>query len=232
MEDEDEKIRRNLVALSALILIAAWLEIPFSAVVAKFVDGGHIAPEAYKLWVVGFALLIYMGLRYSFSPEGARYESAIQDDLRRMQLDMALNMAQRQVDAFVKSGAEPAILVGNLKQISREHAARMQRVNKAGDEEGLSRIRISISEHRDAPWHFLIRTSWEWSGEKGPAASSGGQPIEVNITGRYRLFIEMTSLLSTWTWSASSIRHLAPAALSFCAASVLCAKVLAAYVSA
>lgn len=176
MEDEDEKIRRNLVALSAVILISTWLEIPLSAVAAKFVDNSTHVIEAYKLWAVGFALLIYMGLRYLFSSEGTRYKSAIQSDLTRRQLDMALGLVQRQMDAFVRSGVEPAVLVGNLKQIARDRAARLQRVGNDGQHKGLSLIRITLREQRDTPWNFLISASWAWSDDTGRQ-----RPLVVNL---------------------------------------------------
>lgn len=231
MEDEDDKIRRNLVALSTIILIAAWLEIPFSAVVTKFVDGAHVFLDPYRLWCVGFALLIYLGLRYRFSPEGARYDSAIKADLSRVRLDMALNLVQRQVNNFVKTGAEPEVLLDSLKQISKENAARLGRRKHDGSDEGPSQVSVTLANPDGLPWGFMVSLTWAWNGENGPAGSGGGQRVGVKITGRHQMFLAVTSLLRTWIWSESSVRHLAPAALSLSAAIVLFSKVVVAYVS-
>jgi hypothetical protein len=67
LDDSDDKIRRNLVAASAIVIGATALGIPFDAVLNKLVDTRHADVAAHRVWAVGLAILAYMAARYRFT---------------------------------------------------------------------------------------------------------------------------------------------------------------------
>lgn len=73
IDDENTKIRKNLVAASSLMLIAMWLDIPYAALLSKISNGhqDHVSP--LRLFAVGQSVLVYLGLRYRFSDQWEHY---------------------------------------------------------------------------------------------------------------------------------------------------------------
>ena len=117
IEDEDTKIRRNLVVVSAVIVVSAWLEIPFSSLLSKFLDSEAAPPEVYKFWTVGFAMMIYFGLRYTFSKEGGDYKSSIEKELLYFRDQKAHLLLQRQTRKFTRTGKDPQAFSEKLSEL-------------------------------------------------------------------------------------------------------------------
>lgn len=67
MDDDDDKVRRNLVVASALILVWSFLGIPHTVLLEK-IGGGNAVIDPSRLWAVGLALLIYLLARFRFQP--------------------------------------------------------------------------------------------------------------------------------------------------------------------
>ena len=229
MEDDDLKVRRNLVLVSALVLVFAWLGIPFSAVIGKLIATTSVYPEDYKVWLVGLASLAYLGLRYSFSNEGVKSSKELQDEIKRMLVSKAISMAQRKANYLVRTGKEPSIFSGKLTEYVRGRAKDLGSVKEHLDLP--TSIRMSMQEYHLAPWNFYMNAELAWaSGGKMEAASSGGNSIEVKIAGFDRLLINVWTRLHVFAYSESSIRYLAPALLGIAATFVLVGKILAAYI--
>ena len=67
MEDTQDKVRRNLVVFSAAIVIGWFLDLKLTAITQLFVSTSDlINADARKLWIVTFAVLVYLFLRYKF----------------------------------------------------------------------------------------------------------------------------------------------------------------------
>lgn len=67
MEDTQDKVRRNLVAFSAAIVIGWFLDLKLTAMTKLFVSTSDLNNvDAGKLWIVAFVVLIYLFLRYKF----------------------------------------------------------------------------------------------------------------------------------------------------------------------
>lgn len=229
MDDDESKIRRNLILFSSAVLILAWLGIPFSALIGKLVEARPQHLDDSKLWATGLAVLAYLAIRYRFSPEGEKFREVMKTDRDRLLLDKALALAQRQANYFTRTGCEPSVFSGNLIQHVADMSADM------GDHIkncGRPMIMLSISDYRDAPWDFSMVSDMMWfsEGEK-VASTSGGSNIDVKIAGSYRLFVEAFAQLHALTYSASAIKYLAPVLLGLAATSVLAGKVLLAYLN-
>ena len=230
MEDDDLKVRRNLVLMSALVLVFAWLGIPFSVVIGKLIAPTSVYPDEHKVWLIGLVSLAYLGLRYSFSNEGVKASRDLQDEVKRMLVSKAIAMAQRQAKYLVRTGKEPSVFAGKLTEYVSE------RFKEHGSGGGLrlpTSIELSMYEYNLAPWDFYMNVALTWSSECRPqAASFGENPIEVKIFGFSRFLINVWARVHVFFYSESSIRYLAPALLGIAATFVLIGKILAAYINA
>ncbi|QBK04504.1 hypothetical protein DW355_06630 [Hylemonella gracilis] len=78
IDDEDPKVRRNLVAFSSAILLFAWLELPMKAVTEKFVSTSWSA-EPLRVWLAIAGVLIYLAMRFHFIGGGKEAFSTLGD---------------------------------------------------------------------------------------------------------------------------------------------------------
>ncbi|HEY5581239.1 MAG TPA: hypothetical protein VIK56_08755 [Rhodoferax sp.] len=228
--DDDEKVRRNLVVVSAVILVSAWLDIPFSALIEKLVGQKYPSPDIFRIWILGFAVMIYTGVRYRFSSEGAQYSSEIQGELQRMREALTYVEVQKQADAYSKTGREPTVFGGKLSEFAETRRAETDNGSELGDW-GRPQMQLTVYEHRVDPWSFSMSASFVWLMGDRRMTSTGNSVIDVKIKGFYRWLIELQARLQTWGYSASSIKYLVPVLLSLCAVSTICFKVLQAYLA-
>ncbi|MBZ0073635.1 hypothetical protein ACLQ8Z_06105 [Bordetella hinzii] len=69
LEDSDAHARRNVVLLSASMLLAAWLKQDLPGMLAA-IGVSHFRPEtAQRVWAALFVLMLYLVARYHFSPD-------------------------------------------------------------------------------------------------------------------------------------------------------------------
>jgi len=86
LEDSDTHARRNVVLLSASVLLAAWLKQDLPIILGSLGVSGLPPDTAERVWAALFVLLAYLLARYHFTPDraerwltGAKAVSAIQD---------------------------------------------------------------------------------------------------------------------------------------------------------
>jgi len=66
--DDDDKIRRNLVMFSALVLVTTGLGLPVNQVLAKVTGADAGSVDARSIWLVALATHAYLWLRYRKTP--------------------------------------------------------------------------------------------------------------------------------------------------------------------
>lgn len=83
IDDEDSKVRRNLVVFGSLVLLFAWLDLP-SGVLLERLLGSERAPTVppWKLWTVSMVMLMYLAMRYYSSDDHKGHLKAIDQDRR------------------------------------------------------------------------------------------------------------------------------------------------------
>ena len=73
--DDDDKIRRNLIVTSAVVIGVAWFDVSLPDMLErlfsiKSATGTQpVQVAAWKVWVAAFAMLAYMAWRYRWSDE-------------------------------------------------------------------------------------------------------------------------------------------------------------------
>lgn len=81
MEDADDKIRRNLLLVSAIVLLVWLLDFQVASTVKLFgvVESPNFSPR--KFWTVAGLLILYFALRYRFDDHVRRKFAGIKDEL-------------------------------------------------------------------------------------------------------------------------------------------------------
>lgn len=69
MEDDNDKVRRNLVAMSTATILVAWLDVPVQTVLQHAVAKDW-TPNFLKGWVAAYIVLFYLTMRFRFEQEG------------------------------------------------------------------------------------------------------------------------------------------------------------------
>lgn len=227
MDDDDLKIRRNLVMFSAAVLLLAWLDIPFSSLLAKLIEYPPHRSDNVRLWTAGLAILLYLGVRYSFSADGNQYRDEVKREINRHLVDKAMTLVRWQANYFTWTGREPQVFSGNLTSYIQE---RGDGVEDSIQGCGRPKIELSMADYGNAPWRFSVGSVVTWyRGEKQAASVAGGYGIDVSIRGIDKFLILTSAYLHVLLYSASSVKYLAPVALGFGASVLLAFRVFEMY---
>lgn len=117
--DDDEKVRRNVMAVGGLVVVSEWLGTPLSAVVDRLLFGSYTSTphkvDPHHLWVAILATLLYFSARYWYSEErSAAYAELldIQSVRHKRGIEhLLINSCRR----FVATGRQPAIFTTELE---------------------------------------------------------------------------------------------------------------------
>ena len=66
IDDDNDKVRRNLVVASSIVIIFAWLGVSEAVLVEKLI-GNQLALINWKVSVLFIAILTYLSMRYRFA---------------------------------------------------------------------------------------------------------------------------------------------------------------------
>jgi hypothetical protein len=118
--DDDDKARRNLVVFSSLVVLAAWIRLPLTAVAEKLLSapGGWAGPavQPWRVWVAVLAVLAYLALRFRFSTDFVR--PGEWRDVWRSHASVGVSRKlQSQLDAYKRKGTEPPAFRGLLSEM-------------------------------------------------------------------------------------------------------------------
>ena len=225
LEDEDSKIRRNLVLVSGAILCSSWLGIQLTVFLEKLLPAGTQVPDNWKFWVVELALLIYLGIRYRFSDEGSKYVITAKEELSTIRRHRATDFAQSEANRFTKTGIESPIFQGEMSGLLSDW--------NDGGAKGVAGPRpkmvLTLIEQTDSPWSFTVGVSAFWETAGGGSTSTSGNTLKVQIKGGVRRRIEFASCLHLWVYTESSIRYLVPVLLGLLAVLMVVANVASNY---
>lgn len=148
IDDEDGKIRRNLVFASSAILIAAWLGVPGTTLLGSFAASLANTPP-WKLTALGFALIGYLSYRYRFSEEGASLSRKLEQEVEaianaRMNAELTRLISNFRVTGVLTSQITP------LKEVLEKEAKAKEQGNDVSfyidslDVSAFSRARIRV----------------------------------------------------------------------------------------
>lgn len=218
MEDSDDKIRRNLVAASAIILLLAWLDMPLPAVAdrllgANFHEGGFKL-QPYRVWWAALALLVYFSLHYRFSSDviaGARMLSTAAQFTRFWLVERLLRAHLRR---FNDSGHDSPLFPVKLSTWERSQTKEMQ-TGIPEPEPPLGRAKLALgSLSKEGEFKGSMRVTYQWQHQTRGRLETSGTVIQYEINGWRRMTIDMYSYGKALIYSQGSLELVVPVVLA------------------
>jgi hypothetical protein len=106
-EDTDDKIRRNLVVVSAAVVVGAWLELGAGSVLERVLGqttATTITP--WRLWAAVLALLAYLALRYRFSEASRSALKLLRTEVHSLSVKAATKALDAELSRFGETRRE------------------------------------------------------------------------------------------------------------------------------
>ena len=217
-EDEDAKLRRNLLVVSTIVILIEWLGISAKQLAVKFsVDMQPGGDVDLRLWIAVSIALFYFALRFRFSEEHDKALEILRKDLEHTRAQQLLTWAKLSVAIFDRTGFG-VFLLGEEFRTSVEELARMEK------EDGVAGGRLTLVEaqygHRDEIGGFEASNS---SGTIRVAFIRRDDGLVLPFRGRtidfrWGWLSEKLSYISAFVWvsiySRSSTTLVVPAALA------------------
>lgn len=128
MDDTDDKIRRNLVAASTIILLLAWLEMPLATVAERLLNtnvqqlSAPLKVQAFRVWWAAFFLMLYLFLRFWLSDERLNDSRAWAESWRSTVVHKVDRMMRRDLDRFSKTGRDSGRFNPGLLDLARKQS--------------------------------------------------------------------------------------------------------------
>lgn len=120
-EDSDDKIRRNLIVASTAVLLGAWLELPAASVMKRLLgDDISATVQPWRLWTAALALLVYLILRYKFSPGALRAWFLCKEEFARFRRERVKVILDQEFKQFSRTASEPLKI--RLMQLRRGYS--------------------------------------------------------------------------------------------------------------
>ncbi|AVQ81665.1 hypothetical protein [Variovorax sp. PMC12] len=245
MEDEDSKVRRNLVVASVVVLLAWWLGIPFDKVSDRFLGyAPAVKTFEWRVWFAAALALVYFALRFRFSEEHKKAVLVYATDRKDLSSALLRWWVKWEVSMFVRStGRMPMPVMGTaFKTIAQAAVKEMQR--NFGDERMEAKItRVFVSDARFESFsvnngeygvprfktgvvnvQFFIRTI------HGEHPSRGGaQPLGFELRWLGRVIAWIFTQAAVFVYSKSGTTLMLPWVLAVVAAAVAVRRVFTAW---
>lgn len=127
MEDEDSKIRRNFLAVSALIVLAWWLQAPLDRISEKLLGVSSVGPNfEWRAWAAATAVLVYFGLRFRFSKEHSAASNDMLSEATKVKRALLLRWLNWEVMGFVKWHWTPPVFGSSFSAVVGESGPHVQ----------------------------------------------------------------------------------------------------------
>lgn len=224
-DDANEKVRRNLVLASAVILLLAWLHIPLGLVLDRFFSGAVRVPD-WRLWATEFTLMSYLSLRYNFSQSGGEaYRSTFTHPLSRWLIPKIGWLVGFLAGRAMKSKRQSDIFQDSLLE-KTEITLRNQNAADVFENRDHMKFKASIIEQTGNIWKssYLLDFTYKFAGREMFARLDGVYSISIQHTV-HRMFLGLWARAHAFFYSEAALEHAAPIYLGLLAEAVLWWKV-------
>lgn len=229
VEDEESKARRNVMAVSTLIVLAWWLQAPLDKISEKLLGMPSVGPAfEWRAWFAAVAALAYFGLRFRFSAEHSKAVDELKTEFRSTLLRLLRRWLQWEMTWFARWGWTPPVLGDGFATV-------VQPYRTMADGTPLRIVDIYVTEVRlgvqSSSGEYVEPTDGAVLGNvllHVRRTTAGGHSDEFRVAGvGFELNPLQRRLLKGWTaaamflYSKASTAVFVPWALS-CAAAVIC----------
>lgn len=239
-DDTEDKIRRNLVAFSSIVILGAWLDIPLKAIADKALTSGALDQVTpWRVWVAVVAVQAYLILRFRFSAETLAEARMLRRAWSLIYRGRVVAVLHRHLAAFSKSQRESPFFPNRLTDVASlepPHVALKAGGTKeslgvpsliATDITFLDQARAPTDTDETAPplevYRGYVNLAFSWPG----GASRMGGSTEFQVTGWRRYALDLTTLWTLCLYSPEAMKLILPSALALVAASIALFKLVA-----
>lgn len=218
--DDDDKVRRNLVVASSIILLAAWLGMPLAAVAERMLGISAGSPATFSLspnrfWSATLFVILYFFLRYRFSSEARRAVRAFRRERQLIFKHRASNFLAKLVATFSRTGKDSGVFNNKLADTVTQCVEEMARNTGPTDRElppwGKPKVVVdSIVFSKQYSGHSGLFLQWT---EPRKGSMAGGH-VAFDITGTHRFWLNLASTVQALGYSRASIQYVVPLLLS------------------
>lgn len=177
MDDTPDKLRRNVVALSAAILAIALFNLSFkpTGTLLGFLEVGNIS--AIKVWLGLLAILVYAFLRYRFDDRTQAEWQALEEDYVAWRTEAVRRHLERSVRSYFMRD-RPVPWITNFDDfVGPEVAARMRDDGPARRVDEIGASMPDLSDWWKGRAGFTFHATWATS----TYGRSGGNTYEFDL---------------------------------------------------
>jgi hypothetical protein len=209
-DDTDDKIRRNLVVFSSLVILVGFLGLPMDTVIHKVFDKSvMVRPE--RVLGAGFAVLSYLLARYRYSPEGENFVAKLGEERQVFTKRYILYYARLRAVLWRMGAPGGGPFTPSLDRLIAP--------GPFGDQEALglpASVGLNIHEEDVGPgqdniFRLTVGMSWHPPGGEPRARATS---TRILIVGPGILFFRFLAALRAWTYSKAGIIHSIPLILA------------------
>ncbi|MDP2033161.1 MAG: hypothetical protein Q8K29_07075 [Polaromonas sp.] len=232
-DDDDLKVRRNLLVFSALIILAEWFNLRLGQMAAKALRlDAELDP--LKLCVAALAILAYLALRYKDAVlfGAKKYSEAVDDDLARITPTVITHYAQFMANLYTWTGYQAPIFVGGIGKHTADKAegmgeavakARRPRIHLTLSDVRASERSQASDESPKSDAYLTMSTTVIWTA----GSSSGGYGLFVQSVGVHQTLIWLYSRIWWFFYCEAAVKARLPILLGLIASGILLMKIVA-----
>ena len=119
--DEEDKVRRNVVIASAIVLLCAFLKVSIPALVARIGTSYSTPPlvlEPIRLWAATVVILLYLVLRFRFSKHTAEARSEMKVEWEAIKSDYARSTIHLHLRRLNAKGTNSKLFASDLSAVA------------------------------------------------------------------------------------------------------------------
>jgi hypothetical protein len=221
MDDDDSRIRRNLVVAGGLVILAAWLDIPLDQLLEKIAglvpDKTPGAPgiDPLRVWFAVLAVLTYLALRYRFALEGRRLARAYRRERGLLVQRYVRGCVNGALLRYSRDGKDSPIFYGELHTFANK-ATKSLEAKLEGEQ--LARPTVTASFIQiEAPYRGNAGLNFIWQRDTTQAATSSGAASGFEVAGFRRWRIACLATVVGLSYSRASTQHILPVAFGLTA---------------
>lgn len=120
MDDEDSKVRRNLIVVSVLMILVWWLQAPLDKVSEKFFGVSPNGPAfEWRVWLAAALALAYFCLRFRFCQDHTNAVTVMRNERRDLERRLLRRWIEAALWAFRSRGWHSSHSGSGVRENSR-----------------------------------------------------------------------------------------------------------------
>jgi hypothetical protein len=223
MDDSDDKVRRNLVVFSGLVLAAAWLGHPELWLLSQITaTSATPPPPAWKVTTLALCVHIYLTARYWFSTAHEVGRNTMERDWNSILDRIRTQTITEALQRYHLTQKQPSFLVDDLRgYVQRELSVW---TSTPGDNSQVELISVEIGLNTN--WDGIIAVQQKISGDKRSGIKSGGNTLRFIIPTKLKNQLMLKTAFQQVIYSRTAVEYFVPVVLASFALIVLIQKLV------